>query len=88
MFKGKSMKGRLTDKEKEELRKLLEDQDKPLDDKWLMADEYAKKTKKENPNNYGCILCDKTHFVKNCPNRKEKSKYTYSYYNHDDSGDY
>jgi hypothetical protein len=84
------MQGRLTDKEKEELRKILADQDKPLDDKWLMVDEYAKKSKKENPFNYGCILCMKTHNSKECPNRKEKSKstYTYSYYNHnqDDEG--
>jgi hypothetical protein len=82
------MKGRLTDKEKQELRKLLEEQDKPQDDSWLMADHYAKLSKKENPKNYGCLLCDKTHFPKNCPNRKAESKpkYTYSYYNHD-SGD-
>ena len=84
------MKGRLTDKEKEELRKLLEEQEKPQDDSWLMADHYAKLSKKDNPKNYGCKLCDKTHFPKDCPNRKKvesKPKYTYSYYNHDDTGD-
>lgn len=81
------MKGRLTDKEKEELRKLLEEQEKPQDSSWLMVNEYAKQTKKQNPFNYGCILCSKTHTPINCPNRKEKSKYTYSYYNHDDNGD-
>lgn len=84
------MKGRLTEKEKEELRKILAEQDVPQDDSYLMADHYAKLSKKENPFNYGCILCMKTHSPKECPNRKEKSKstYTYSYYNHnqDDEG--
>lgn len=84
------MKGRLTDKEKEELRKILEEQDKPADDSHLMADHYAKLSKKENPFNYGCLLCDKTHTPKDCPNRKEKPKTTYSYtsynYSNDDEG--
>lgn len=82
------MKGRLTDKEKEELRKLLEDQDRPQDNSWLMVEEYAKKSKKQNPYNFGCLLCTKTHTILNCPNRKEKSKYTYSYYNHEDGQEF
>lgn len=82
------MKGRLTDKEKEELRKLLEDQDRPQDNSWLMVEEYAKKSKKQNPYNFGCLLCTKTHTTVNCPNRKEKSKYTYSYYNHEDGQEF
>jgi len=61
---------RLTEKEKDELRKLLEDQDKIGDTSWLMVDHYAKLSKKENPNDLGCKLCMKTHFPKNCPNRK------------------
>lgn len=79
------MKGRLTEKEKQELRKLLEEQDKPVDDSWLMTDYYAKLSKKNNPKNYGCKLCDKTHLPKECPNKKvdSKTKYTYSYYNHE-----
>lgn len=76
------MKGRLTEREKEELKKLLDDQDKPQDSSWLMIEEYAKKTKRQNPNNFGCLLCTKTHSTEQCPNRKEKSKYTYTYYNH------
>lgn len=78
------MKGKLTDKKKQELKKLLEEQDNIQDDKWLMADHYVKLSKKENPFNYGCLLCDKTHTPKDCPNRKEKPKTTYSYtsYNH------
>lgn len=78
------MKGRLTDKEKEDLRKLLEEQDKPQDTTWLMVDHYARLSKKDNPLNLGCKLCMKTHFPKDCPNRKEKPKNTYSYtsYNH------
>lgn len=82
------MKGRLTEKEKQELRKMLEEQDKPVDDSWLMIDYYSKMSKKENPKNYGCLLCDKTHSPKDCPNRKEtaKPKYNYTWYNHD-SGD-
>lgn len=88
---GIKMKGRLTDKEKEELRKLLEEQEKPQDTTWLMVDYYAKLSKKENPLNLGCKLCAKTHFPKDCPNRKkETSKITYTYtsYNHDDSEGY
>lgn len=84
------MKGRLTDKEKQELKKLLEEQDNPQDDKWLMAEHYAKLSKKENPFDYGCLLCDKTHTSKNCPNKKEKPKTTYTYasynYNNDNEG--
>ena len=82
------MKDRLTEKEKQELRKLLEEQDKPTDTKWLMAEEYSKKTEKENPYNLGCILCTKTHNAAECPNRKQKPKntYAYSYYNHDNEG--
>lgn len=82
------MKERLTEKEKEELRKLLEDQDKPLDNSWLRTDHYAKLSKKENPFNLGCQLCLKSHAPNNCPNRKDapKSTYTYSYYNHDNEG--
>lgn len=76
------MKGRLTDKEKEELRKLLEEQDKPQDTSWLMTDHYAKLSEKDNPFKLGCKLCMKTHFPKDCPNRKEKLKYTYTFYNH------
>lgn len=84
------MKGRLTEQEKQELKKLLEDQDKPQDATWLMVDHYAKLSKKENPFNYGCILCDKTHKPINCINRKENSKntYAYSYYNHNHDGEY
>lgn len=85
------MSGRLlSDKEKEELKRLLEDQNRPPDTSWLMTEEYAKKTKKQNPYNLGCILCAKTHTPINCPNRKEKKEesYTYSYYNHDSSEDY
>lgn len=83
------MKGRLTDKEKEELKRLLEDQDKPLDNSWLMADEYSKKTNKENPYNLKCVLCMKTHLPSKCPNKKEKveNTYKYSYYNHDSDGE-
>jgi len=79
------MKSRLTDKEKQELRKLLEEQDKPVDDSWLMAEHYAKLPEKKNLKNYGCLLCDKTHLPKECPNRKveSKPKYTYAWYNHE-----
>lgn len=82
------MNGRLSDKEKAELKKLLEEQDRPPDNSWLMVEEYAKKSKKENPFNYGCVLCAKTHLSSVCPNRKEKieSTYKYSYYNHDSEG--
>lgn len=84
------MKGRLTDKEKQELKKLLEEQDKPQDTSWLMADHYAKLSEKDNPFKLGCKLCMKTHFPKDCPNRKEKPKTTYSYssynYSNDDEG--
>ena len=82
------MNGRLSDKEKAELKKLLEEQDRPPDDSWLMAEEYAKKSKKENPYGFGCVLCTKTHLPSACPNRKEKpeTSYKYSYYNHDSEG--
>ncbi len=84
------MKDRLTQKEKEELKKLLEEQDKPQDTTWLMVDYYAKLSKKDNPLNLGCKLCTKTHFPKDCPNRKkeEKPKYAYAYYNHSDDEGY
>jgi len=49
------MRGRLTDKEKQELRKMLEEQDKPTDDSWLMIDHYARLSKKENPYNFEII---------------------------------
>jgi len=82
------MKDRLTEKEKQELRKLLEDQDKPADSSWLMLDFYAKLSKKQNPFNLSCSLCMKTHLAKDCPNKNKKEpKYTYSYYNYDANGD-
>jgi len=31
---------------------------------WLMTVEFALKKSK-----YGCLLCDKSHFMKHCPNR-------------------
>lgn len=80
------MKGRLTEKEKEELRKILEEEDKPADESWLMVDYYAKLSKKNNPHKFICKLCSITHLSNECPNKKiinEKKTYTYSYYDHD-----
>jgi hypothetical protein len=41
---------------------------------WLMAVHYA-----NNKSEFGCVLCTKTHFTKDCPNRvtKEEPKQTY-----------
>lgn len=49
-------------------------------DDWLMTVVYADKKLK-----YHCILCEKTHFIKNCPNKltkipvDQKTKTTYEY---------
>lgn len=34
---------------------------------WKMAIEYSEKNSK-----FGCVLCEKTHFAKDCPNRVVK----------------
>jgi len=89
------MRGRLTDKEKQELRKMLEEQDKPTDDSWLMIDHYARLSKKENPYNFVCKLCSITHLPAECPHKSPKVEsqtqtYTtsqYSWYNYDGEGD-
>jgi hypothetical protein len=74
---------KLTEKEKQELQKMLEDQDKPQDTSWLMVDHYAKLSKKENPMGFVCKLCYITHLSKDCPNRKQKTneEEAYSYHN-------
>lgn len=90
------MRGRLTDKEKQELRKMLEEQEIPADQSWLMIEHYAKLSKKENPYDFGCKLCSITHLSKECPHKTDKTykteekKYTssqYSWYNYDGEGD-
>jgi hypothetical protein len=45
-----------------------------IDNDWLMVEHYRKLPKKENPYDFGCILCSKTHFPKDCQNRKTKEK--------------
>lgn len=54
----------------------------PHREDWLMTVEYA-----ENKSRYHCILCEKTHFIKDCPNKivkleteekKYKSMYEYN----------
>ena len=84
------MKQKLTDKEKKELKKLLDDQDLPEDSSWLLVDQYAKAKSR-----FVCILCEKTHLIKNCPNKnKTKDKGdsehvdSYSYNSQYYSGDY
>lgn len=50
---------------------------------WLMIEEYAKKK-----SYYGCILCDKTHFAKDCEHKAKRTEHaspkkqdeTYSWY--------
>lgn len=39
----------------------------PEREDWLMAVDYFEKKSR-----YGCILCEKTHFIKECPNRVTK----------------
>ena len=88
------MQGRLSEKEKQELRKLLEDQDKPLDNSWLRVEHYTKLSKKDNPFGFACALCSKTHHPSNCPhqNKKQETQKTqnnpgyYSWYNNEDEG--
>lgn len=47
---------------------------------WLMIVEYAEKKSR-----FGCILCEKTHKIKDCPNRvskisvEQQSKTRYDY---------
>lgn len=62
--------------------------DKPLyppsREDWLMTVEYADKKSK-----YHCILCEKTHFIKDCPNKLTKivsneTKYKNMYENNED----
>lgn len=52
----------------------------PHREDWLMIAEYADKKSK-----FSCILCDKTHKIKDCPNKvfkidvkPTKSKYEYT----------
>lgn len=85
------MKDQLTEAEKKELKKLLEDHDKSQDVSWLMVDYYYKLSKKQNPYNLKCKLCTITHLAQKCPNtifqkEEEKTKentesYAASYYN-------
>lgn len=81
------MKDQLTESEKKELKRLLEEQDKAPDTSWLMVEHYYKLSKKENPYNLGCKLCTITHFAKSCPNRLVQTEkttnesYAASYYN-------
>jgi hypothetical protein len=37
---------------------------------WLMVEEYARKK-----SHYGCILCDKTHFAKDCEHKAKRTAY-------------
>lgn len=91
------MRGSLTEKEKKELRKMLEDQDKPADESWLMVEHYANLPKKQNPYGFSCKLCSLTHHAREClfkkidkEQKKEEKTYTtsqYSWYNYDGEGD-
>jgi hypothetical protein len=64
---------KLTEKEKQELQKMLDDQDKPQDTSWLMVEHYAKLSKKQNPMGLICKICYVTHLPKDCPHRKTET---------------
>jgi hypothetical protein len=60
--------------------KMLEDEKDKRDDAWLMIEEY-----KKNKSRFHCKLCEKTHTIKDCPNKKKeeeievkKSQYSYN----------
>ena len=43
---------------------------------WLLIEEYAKKK-----SHFGCLLCDKTHWAKDCEHKAKRTvKTTYSEY--------
>lgn len=59
---------------------MLKDEENKKDDTWLMVEEY-----KKSKSRFHCKLCEKTHAIKNCPNKiKEeeievkKSQYSYN----------
>jgi len=73
------MKHTLSKSEKEELKRILDEEERPQDKSWLMVQEYKKKKSRFN-----CALCEKTHTIKNCPNKieekeVEKDEYLKSY---------
>lgn len=56
---------------------------------WLHLEYFAKLDKKRNPHGMVCILCNKTHFIKDCPHKdkvKNKNEFSgiYSQYGYGD----
>lgn len=50
-------------------------------DDWLHLDYFAKLDKRRNPHGMVCILCNKTHWIKDCPHKgKRKAEETQSIY--------
>lgn len=53
-------------------------------DDWLHLDYFASLDKNRNPQGMVCILCNKTHFIKDCPHKgkskPEKKQTLYSSY--------
>lgn len=47
---------------------------KQTDDAWLHLDYFAKLDKNRNPHGAICILCNKSHFIKDCPHRWKQRK--------------
>lgn len=39
---------------------------------WLHLDHYAKLSTRQNPHGLVCVLCEKTHKARSCPNRRAK----------------